>query len=216
MKKRCLYCNNLFEKKVNCSLKEWNEKSKFCSQRCYWNSIKGKKTWSSTQKGVHLSPKSEFKKGMKPWNKGIKTGHIPWNKKAKIELVCTQCKKKVYLQPYRVKQFKFCSRRCQAKYNLSGEKHWNFKDWSTNKLIRLRSSQKYKKWRESVMKRDNYTCQKCGQIGGKLEVDHIKPFAYFKELRFDINNGRTLCIGCHKKTDTYLSKSFKYKQSNII
>lgn len=37
-----------------------------------WN--KGKKTglipWSKSQKGIHLSPNSEFKKGLIPWNKG--------------------------------------------------------------------------------------------------------------------------------------------------
>jgi len=43
-----------------------------------------------------------------------------------------------------------------------------------------------------------------------LAILAIKPFAYFPELRLVIANGRTLCIPCHKKTDTYLSKATKF------
>ena len=213
MEKECLYCKKLFEKKVSCSLKDWNEKSKFCSQRCYWNSIKGKKTWSSTQKGIHLSPKSEFKKGMTPWNKGLKVT-TPWNKKPRVMKKC-RCGKEVMVLPHRAKTFRFCSVACTSRYVLSGENHWNFKNWSTNKLIRLRSSGEYKEWRIKVLKRDEYTCQECGTKEGILEVDHIKPFAYFPQERFNINNGRVLCRECHQKTDTYLSGALKYKHLNL-
>lgn len=37
----------------------------------------------------------------------------------------------------------------------------------------------------------------CGQRGVALQVDHIQPWAEYVELRFDINNCRTLCQGCH-------------------
>ena len=75
-----------------------------------------------------------------------------------------------------------------------------------NKLIR--SGVEYRLWREAVFERDNWTCQECGDrscIGNQVELhpDHIKPFALFPELRFAIDNGRTLCAPCHRKTDTY-------------
>lgn len=78
----------------------------------------------------------------------------------------------------------------------------------------IRTSLKYQLWRESVFKRDSWTCQHCGARSGNghrvvLHADHIKPFALFPKLRFDINNGRTLCVPCHKKTPTYMGRIFK-------
>jgi HNH endonuclease/NUMOD3 motif-containing protein len=80
--------------------------------------------------------------------------------------------------------------------------------------IGIRHSFEYKLWRESLFKRDNYACVWCGVKSGNgkavvLNADHIKPFALFPELRFAIDNGRTLCKNCHKTTETYGGKSHK-------
>lgn len=75
---------------------------------------------------------------------------------------------------------------------------------------KIRNSKEYRNWRGIILKRDNYTCQVCNQMEGKLNVDHIKPFAYFPELRFELLNGRTLCVDCHKKTNTY-GRQYKYR-----
>lgn len=66
-----------------------------------------------------------------------------------------------------------------------------------------RHSVEYKDWRTKVFQRDNYTCQRCKVRGGKLQADHIKPFAYHSDLRYDVDNGRTLCEGCHRATETW-------------
>lgn len=50
---------------------------------------------------------------------------------------------------------------------------------------------------KKVFERDNYTCQLCTARGVDLQVDHIQSWAEYVELRFDINNCRTLCMKCH-------------------
>ena len=91
----------------------------------------------------------------------------------------------------------------KARTTHSGEGHWNWiKDRSKLKKSRFNCSERLggiKFWRTSVFKRDNYTCQHCGQYGGKLNAHHIKPWKDYKELRFDIDNGATLCEKDHKK-----------------
>lgn len=81
------------------------------------------------------------------------------------------------------------------------EKEWT--GFARAKNIRIRVSKKYRDWREAVLKRDNYTCVFCGARGVRLNADHIKPFSRYPELRFEVNNGRTLCVSCHRATPTY-------------
>lgn len=89
------------------------------------------------------------------------------------------------------------------------EEHPRWKGGATPEGTRIRQSTPYKEWRNAVFTRDNYTCLTCGARGVRLHADHIKPFALFPELRFDVGNGRTLCEPCHKATPTYLRSNLR-------
>jgi len=119
-------------------------------------------------------------------------------KSKRVNRRCLECKKPV---KNKTKEWLRC-KKCSIKFTV-GAKNPNWKGGITpiNKLIRM--SERYKKWRERVFKRDNWTCQICGKVGGKLNADHIKSFALFPKLRFKLSNGRTLCVPCHKKTENY-------------
>lgn len=118
-----------------------------------------------------------------------------------FEKKCQQCGNNFVVRAYRKDTAHFCSKKCAYIFRDEGKR-------TANKVIR--QSTEYKKWRLSVFERDNYTCVECGDHNyegrGKtveLHADHIKPFALFPDLRFDINNGRTLCKPCHLNTGTY-------------
>jgi hypothetical protein len=69
---------------------------------------------------------------------------------------------------------------------------------------------KYKEWRALVLARDNHKCLNCGFSGNKdnpLQVDHIKPRSLYPELALTVSNGRTLCLRCHRKTNTFGRKN---------
>lgn len=80
-----------------------------------------------------------------------------------------------------------------------GSSHYAWKNGASARNRNDRRKVDYKYWRDAVFKRDNYTCQKCGDSrGGNLRAHHLKPFSQHPELRFEVSNGITLCHTCHE------------------
>lgn len=111
----------------------------------------------------------------------------------KVTILCWECKGYFKVRNYRKESAHFCSKNCASQYKDEGKR---------TESKKIRQSAKYKAWRTLVFERDNYTCVQCNSTG-YLHGDHIKPFALYPELRFEVSNGRTLCVPCHKKTRTY-------------
>ena len=83
---------------------------------------------------------------------------------------------------------------------MKGRKHRYVKDRSKLTVRESRKSQTYNDWRKSVLNRDKWKCQMHNEnCGGILEVHHILNFKEYPELRYDINNGITLCHSHHPR-----------------
>lgn len=96
---------------------------------------------------------------------------------------------------------KCCSKKCQSinfKTILKKDNNPNWKGGISTENQLLRTNERYQKWRVSVFIRDNRQCQKCGSKK-EIQAHHIKMWSKFKEFRYDINNGITLCYTCHKE-----------------
>ena len=57
----------------------------------------------------------------------------------------------------------------------------------------------YKRFRLEVLKRDSFTCKMCKARVKKtrLNVHHIMKWSSAASLRYDVDNGITLCRKCH-------------------
>ncbi len=80
------------------------------------------------------------------------------------------------------------------------EKHprW-IKNRELPRVKKKRPTYESEKFRLGVYERDNFICQHCGARGGKLNAHHVLRWRDYPDLRFDIQNGITLCVECHKK-----------------
>jgi hypothetical protein len=93
---------------------------------------------------------------------------------------------------------------CKIEYFM-GENHPNWNGGITPEHNKIRNSPEGREWRLSVFGRDKFTCQACFKTGGDLRAHHINNFSTHEELRFDLDNGITLCINCH---DHHIQGSF--------
>ena len=186
----CIICKKKF--KVIKS-KIINGEGKFCSRECQG-------IWQSK----YLSGKNS-----KLWKK--------------IKVKCIICGKKFDAIPSNIKKgySKYCSRGCKGIGGRDSNSHF-WKDGATSVYDKIRKSKKYNTWRKSVFERDNYTCQNCNTKSAKgnpvyLHAHHIKRFSFilndmkqkyplllandlyegYSDL-WNINNGITLCVKCHK------------------
>ena len=119
-------------------------------------------------------------------------------------------KRKIYTSANLDFRCPICSVEDHVVYKGSDSHLWKGGVTDLNKLER--SGAKYKKWRESIFKKDDFTCQCCLKRGCDLNAHHILNFSDYEDLRYDINNGITLCENCH---NVVIDGSFHNKYGTI-
>lgn len=175
---------------------------------------KGMTPWNKGKK-TGLVPKSVFKKGhkhteeflgeasrrmKKNWESGLFTGmtgkkmsketrnkmseshrlKLTYNWKGGLPN-CIDCGKKLSSRYGKTRKCLVCSGRYKG--GITPE----------DRLARVKFREQIQK---KVFERDEYKCKFCGS-GGSLTVDHIQSWAEYVELRFNMDNCRTLCMKCH-------------------
>ena len=86
--------------------------------------------------------------------------------------------------------------------DMSGENHplW-IKDRTLVKTTdREHNDPRYKQWKKEVHTRDRSRCRIANEdCSGRLEAHHILPWSQSPELRYEMNNGITLCRYHHPR-----------------
>lgn len=139
------------------------------------------------------------------WDSENKNGenHPNWQG-GKIQIKCDYCGENISVNKYKESnsEHHFCSIECKAKWqseNIRGESHpsWN-PNLTEEDRDNWRNIEGYKDFIKTVLRRDNYTCQLSGQIGGNLVVHHLNGYNWYKEGRIDPNNAIALSEELHK------------------
>lgn len=188
--KNCEVCKKPFEKKVTCSQFDWDNSVRYCSKSC------AKTGKSPSNKGIPMSEDMKLHLSKVLLGRRCNTGRTHF-KKGSHPSPATEFKKGQ-------------TSHWKGKPNphFAGANNPRWKGGIYPQHLKERHSDKMKKIRLEVFKRDDYTCKNCGRKRKPkdrviLQIHHIKSFAIHKELRFDKNNIITLCAECHRKTDTY-------------
>ena len=81
-----------------------------------------------------------------------------------------------------------------------GNKNWNYIEDRNLLVRRNRSDPESIEWRRKVYTRDNFKCRMSNSdCDGEIQAHHILPWRDFVELRYEVNNGITLCRAHHPR-----------------
>lgn len=111
---------------------------------------------------------------------------------------------------YRERFIRFASIQ-RVSYQNDIDAEWDeFKDKYIASRLSNVDAKLWKRIGKQVFERDHYTCKYCGQVGGKLEVDHMIPIV--RGGTNDVTNLATSCRHCNRqKHDKTVSEFLKWR-----
>jgi len=180
VEKICQQCNKEFSLQKQAT--HWKQ-IKFCSLDCRYASQRGKKLPKETREKMSQVRSARVPTGENSpyWKGGLSN--------------CIDCNIKV--ASYSAKR---CSH-CFIKKNR-GKNHYSYKaDRTTLKKGRIQAyDYAYRVWMKAVKNRDGWKCKIGNEdCNGRLEAHHILRWSKFPELRYEVNNGITLCHAHHPR-----------------
>ena len=203
------YINNYTKMKYKCNCGGVSKISFANFQKGHRCMECGTEKRSKKQRLTYSHVKQHFKNnGCELLEKEYKNAQIPLKYKCK----CGNLNKISFASFYMGRR----CRECGIKKNSGKNCHlWN-PNLTDEERNAKRKSIEYYKWINIIYKKDDYTCQKCkkrkekNNKNLKLNAHHFINYSENKELRFDKNNGITLCNKCHTK----FHKTYGYKSNN--
>jgi len=158
-------------------------------------------------KGVYLRTKPIWNKGLKGFRLGCKHTEETKEKISRSHMgirPTEETKKKISDffkgKPIKKETKEKISRTMKSRFIPPTEEEMERRE----DLRKIRRSLEYQRWKEEVLIRNDFVCQKCGEEDvTKLSVDHIKPMNWYPNLALDVDNGRVLCSLCHLKMKTH-------------
>lgn len=127
-----------------------------------------------------------------PWNKGIKMSEET-RKKMSLSKIGKSINKGRVFSSETLKRMSIAQK---------GEKsyRWIADRTKLQKSDRNLNDSATNDWRINIYKRDNFKCKMSNtDCSGRIEAHHILPWRDYENLRYEINNGITLCKFHHPR-----------------
>jgi hypothetical protein len=191
-RRQCKYCQKSFRPKQIA-----NAAQKFCTRRC----VNDYRTSQTTGEYLCLHCKTPFRRSQSMCGPRMfcsRSCSYKQRPRKPKRFTCQHCKQHSLINA-KNKRKKYCSYTCNGLARRSSTRP------NTPRDVAMLAT-----WGRKVRKRDGHQCVRC-KCRYKLQAHHKKSFAEYPDLRYEVENGETLCTDCHAKEHPEIAALIKSK-----